>query len=126
MTNMIDDPELKGSLTDGWTEEDVAFTARTLRRYIGWDFVVVWAFNDMWGAGGDSQAYLRAATGELYELPGCLWGFLCEDETLNRNQLELEISELALADVQPAQLVEIDRYNYCFTDHGPDTEAPKF
>lgn len=123
---LIDAPELQGSLANGWTEEDVAATAHELQRLIGWDFVVVWGFNDMWGAGGDSDAFLRDASGNLYQLPGSLWSFLCEDEPLDNAALELALTSMQLADKQPRDLVEIDSYNYCFTDYGPDTEAPTF
>lgn len=123
MTNLIDAPDLKGSLVDGWTEEDVTYTARELRRFVGWDFVVVWEYNDMRGAGGHSTAYLRSGTGELYELPGCLWKFLCEDGDLDLGQLAAEIVAMSRAEAQPNTLTEIDGYNYCYTDYGPDTEA---
>lgn len=72
---------LKGRFSHGHTDDDIESVSEDLEKiFSGFRLVCVWAFEDMWGFGGDSQIYAEE-NGDLYEFPEDLYSWLYFDGT---------------------------------------------
>jgi hypothetical protein len=68
--------ELRASMIDGYTPDDVNRAFGRIRDSLGIDLVCVWEYHDDFGYGGDSDFYVRSTNGAVHELAGDLWPWL--------------------------------------------------
>lgn len=109
--------KLAGSRRAGYTSEDVLSTCAQLNSLLGYDWVVVWDFQDMWGTGGSSESFLRdPQTQVIYEEPGFLTALLFDGRETTLTELEAELAELVPAIApgldSPLEDLRLDHANY--------------
>ncbi|SEM77820.1 hypothetical protein [Streptacidiphilus jiangxiensis] len=68
--------ELRASMVDGYTPDDVNRAFGRIKDALGVDLVCVWEYHDDFGYGGNSDFYVRSAEGAVHELAGYLWPWL--------------------------------------------------
>ena len=69
--------QYRGTFHNGHTSEDVEVVLEPLSEYLGVEVCVAWDFEDMWGAGGNSE--LLISNGKQYnDAPSDLIEFLYE------------------------------------------------
>lgn len=73
--------KLRGKFHNGHTGDDVASVLGDVYELTGVHLVVIWAFNDCWGLGGDSELHFMDDAGRLREGPDGWWEFLAEPES---------------------------------------------
>jgi len=71
--------DLRGSMADGYDHDQVNLILGRISAHSGLSLVCVWDCHDHVGFGGDSQFYVQADNGQLYELAGDLWTWLNGD-----------------------------------------------
>jgi hypothetical protein len=71
--------DLRGSMVDGYDDEDVNRVLGRISDASGQPLVCVWDIYDDCGVGGNSQFYLLEGGGRLRELTGDLWRWLNGD-----------------------------------------------
>lgn len=70
--------QLRGAFAGGHTDDDIRNAGKDILETLGLRIVVVWAYDDMWGFGGDSDIFIADAQDRLYEMPEPLSAFLSE------------------------------------------------
>jgi hypothetical protein len=74
--------KLRGAFEMGHTTYDVDLVLEEVERLTGLTCRVVWAFEDMWGTGGDSELFCyKEATHTLWQVPEALNDYLYNPET---------------------------------------------
>lgn len=71
--------DLRGSMADGYGEDEVNSALGRIGEAAGLKLACVWGFRDFFGAGGDSQFYVEQPGGQFRETAGSLWRWLNED-----------------------------------------------
>jgi hypothetical protein len=118
--------ELHGTLEDGYTAAEVLEIAEALEQATGFRFAVVWAYRDRWGCGGDSEEFLLAENGTLYEIPHDLHAYMAVSRfPLDVDAIEQGLSAPQLSGWRVSDLVDLDGANFALADYGSD-EAPRF
>ena len=107
--------DFRGAFAKGHTEEDVFNAFADIKALTGAHLVVVWAFRDMWGLGGDSNLAMVGPDGLLYEAPAGWSSFLYDKGS--------EVPADSLAALQPAEaldgrdrLIQVGAYNYTWQE----------
>lgn len=86
---------LRGTFVLGHTDDDVTSVGQDLLETLGVHIVVVWAFDDMWGFGGESDVFIAEGFKllNLYEAPDCLYRFLYYENGDNVTIEELQAAK---------------------------------
>lgn len=73
---LAEPPDLRGSMVDGYDDDRVNSALGRLSEASGLNLVCVWEYFDSAGVGGNSDFFVLADDGRLYELAGNLWRWL--------------------------------------------------
>jgi hypothetical protein len=101
---------LRGVFADGYTDDLVRQAASAA---VGVPLVVVWAFEDRWGLGGDSEL-LVADGDQWWELPDGLWEYLGDPKCALAPEALLDQPRGARRELAHAP-IRRDPWTYCPT-----------
>lgn len=110
---------LRGVFADGYTDDLVRDVLPPVSTAVGLPLAVVWAFDDCWSLGGDSEL-LVVEDGRLWELPDGLWEYLTDPTSALGPQTLLAAARGAPRAADPAAIYR-DPTNYCW-DYCPTEE----
>jgi hypothetical protein len=70
----------RGTFRNGHTDDDATSTLGEIKEITGRHFAIVWAFDDMWGLGGNSEIAEVSDHGRLRDCPSAWTDFLYDPE----------------------------------------------
>lgn len=115
--------DLASSFEDGYTSEAIESVLSQIRDLTGLRLVCMWAYNDCWGTGGDSNIHHVADDGTVYDIPPSLWALLLDGTKLAPGQLQAEVAAPTQTDPIGDTRIELDAFNWVARDWG-EREAP--